>query len=366
MAKVIIKKRDLSTVEQTIVGGILPMSQGDGVRLSSEGPFAIIAVDGDIESRSHFYQRNLKAIVDREDSAEFEFPGTDGYYVSRIQGVTPLVTENSSGIISDFAIVGGPTVRVGESTNTILLMDIGRPDVDCDDYTRLSLYINRVREVIDGIKGQILGDPTVTAGTLQALTYGVHKQYQAMQLLWNFLVKNLSLVVNVSYQENSDHGSSVFMQIRIHNNTSEEVDLSAISVALAANASANQYVTMRFSRVVKAIRTTDGARFTVSATSNIPGGSLSGSIKTGITWTLTPTLQGVGGDVVLQPDEVVSISAEFLLSTSITANLPNQFIFNVSTSIPNSFAEETLPITVARERRVFVPTVAIAAIITPP
>lgn len=192
--------------------------------------------------KEYFYQQNFNAIVDRMDVALgddgsttgelFNFDPSDdagaltsdyagnwpGYYVSRLSGASPLNTALS--------IAGGNTFRWQGTDGGLVIDDIGRPDVDCSDYLTAAGYIQTLKEKLDRLKEQIIGTPSGTAGESTPIVYGLHKQYQAMQRLWNYLVYRMSVVLEVTFQSDA-----VFIQGRYINTTDEEVLLSACDVS---------------------------------------------------------------------------------------------------------------------------------------
>lgn len=366
MATVNIRKKDGATQSRDVSNGTLAMAAGANVSLAAmDGVAAIRAVDNAADT-SHYFQANLDAILGHADALEggdgqpvFRFGGPeagDGYYVSRLNGVAPLLAPclvEGVPYVADVAITGGPTLRVAEGEGAVWLADIGRPDLDCDDYARVALLVNRLREVLDGVKDQINGSPS---GAATAAVFGLHKQYQAMQRLWNFLVRTMSLVVNLSFQESDDGSAAVYMQYRVHNNTDAPAPLAAVSVGLLPSAALpDNSVRMTLDKIIKVTRTTPSGR--VAMTPSLAGGGtgLAVALKTGGTWTVTP-----GAGVSLAPDETISVFIEFSLSTSAQAALPTQLDFTVSTSLPDDTGQGQ-PHVVQRGRSVYIPKASLPA-----
>lgn len=245
-----------------------------GLQISSELPS---------DWRTAFYRDNLRAIVNREDittqtGAAFNFEDNsaspDGYYISRLQGQWALHNQIS--------ITGGPTFRwepiwdptAGEdSTGAYVGMyidDIGRPDLDCDDYLILAKYVDRLAAAYDAIKDQILGNPVgedAVAGDPSdnpvehryAITYGLYRQYQTTLALWNYLVHVSSVVFNVSLQ----HGA-LFIQGRYTNRLSSNSPLKQVTISCALvkgpSANAEQITGTLFNKI--------------PVTTSVPGGTL--------------------------------------------------------------------------------------------
>ena len=215
------------------------------IRLQQQPDSLIIGCGRNPGQKEYFYQQNFNAIVDRMDVALgddgsttgelFNFDPSDdsgaltsdyagnwpGYYVSRLSGASPLNTALS--------IAGGNTFRWQGTDGGLVIDDIGRPDVDCSDYLTAAGYIQTIKEKLDKLKEQIISTPSgteVTTGESTAIVYGLHKQYQAMQRLWNYLVYRMSVILEVSFQSDA-----VFIQGRYINATDKNVVLSACTVS---------------------------------------------------------------------------------------------------------------------------------------
>lgn len=350
MPTITIKKRDTTTATVLAPHGVLGLVSSGTVKLSPADTLVAITIDDNLMDRDYQYQALMASILNHEGDVFSLVGENDGYYVSRINGVTPL----NGGI----ALLGGISERIYENGNTIHVKNIARADLDCDDYIRIKEYILRIKNTLDGIKSQIVDDPeTGIGGAL--ITYGVHRQYQTLQRIWNYLVRNLSLVLNVSYQENAEDTSDVYMQIKIHNNTGQTYTLRPMNITLHRRVQwSNVYI--RQEKVVKISRTSGGARIAVSVTPPGPGNISIGSSTAApdtVTWTYTPWASGSypDGPVDVQPNETIAISIQFkLFVTTGSASLPHQLSFTVATDIKDDTVEGDEVVTVSRGRTVYI------------
>lgn len=369
MAVVRIKQGDDIYTDVPCPGGICSLSAGEGVQLYAEEGLAAIRVKDALADLLYYYQNNYNAIIKQENIGEFEFEdeGKNGLYVSTINKVAPYLNAIEDIIISDFALLGGPTYRVDnipgsviegeEVKSSILLQDIARPDVDCADYIEVLGYIERLQEVLDGIKNQIINIPE-TSQEGDVVIYGVHRQYQALQVLWNFLVQNLSLIVNLTYQEvaptkpKGEHPESkIYVQVKIHNNTDSPYTIKQINLNYPGLGSGWEDITLEFDKVVKIIRTVDSVRISTMVTQ---GGT---NLNTAKTWEVNPS-------GTIQPDEEISFLFGFTLlgvSTPVgSTSLPGRIPLAVDTEIPDLYASEkegsSVFCKVHRKRYVYIPT----------
>lgn len=357
MPTVTIKRSDSSPETRSLPNGILGMLASGSASFSVADSLVALTVTDDLADRDFYYQRIFKDVIEHTGN----FTSSSGYYLSRINGVTPL----SGGI----ALLGGPSERIYEDGNIIYLKNIARADLDCDDYIRIKEYLMRIKAVLDGIKEQIVNAPAESEGVVT--TYGVHRQYQSMQHLWNFLVRNLSLILNISYQENSEDTSDVYMQIKVHNNTDTPYVMGAITVAMVRPVGpVGAYI--KQIKTVKITRTTQNAKrisFTVD-----PAPLTSRSLyapeaeEDTISWIFTPrTVDTVPTDVTVGANETISASIQFqiygqLLETG-TISLPSQLYFIVSTNIKDDMEGGTV-VPVSRGRSVYIHTTELTY--TPP
>lgn len=245
MVRISIKKRD--------AGDVIPLSARD-VRLETAGGVSLAAGRGSLRvscekdpaRRRDYYRQNFKAVTEFSDipapgtDTTFEFgAGTgglpDGYYLGRLAGAVPLHTA--------LAITGGPTFRWNPRPNGIAIDDIGRPDVDCGDYLRAAEYIRILGSKLDDIKDQIQGVPT-------AGNYGLHKQYQTLLRLWNFMVYRMSVILETSFQSDA-----VFIQGRYINTTDEPVVLRPCEVTFTLDQGSPAGINGRMSTRIRSTST---------------------------------------------------------------------------------------------------------------
>jgi len=350
MPTITIKKRDTTIATTLAPHGVLGLVSSGTVKLSPADTLVAITIDDNLMDRDYQYQALMESILNHEGDVFSQVDKNDGYYVSRINGVTPL----NGGI----ALLGGISERIYENGNTIHIKNIARADLDCDDYIRIKEYLLRIKNTLDGIKSQIVDDPeTGIGGAL--ITYGVHRQYQTLQRIWNYLVRNLSLVFNVSYQENAEDTSDVYMQIKIHNNTGQTYTLRPMNITLHRRVQwSNVYI--RPEKVVKIARTSGGARIAFSVTSPGPGNISIGSPTLEpdtVTWTYSPRVAGSypAEPVDVRPNETIAISIQFqLFVTAGSPALPHQLSFTVATGIKDDTVEGDEVVTVSRGRTVYI------------
>lgn len=129
---------------------------------------------------------------------------SDGYYLSKINGIGPL---NHC-----FDVVGGPTFRWAPASSGLSITDIARPDVDCIDYVRLSGYVKKIEEAMAECAKQLNDLPMNPQSSTGY--YGLYKQYQALRNLWNYLVVRSLVRIAVEYQ-----GNKAYMRAKLTNNT---------------------------------------------------------------------------------------------------------------------------------------------------
>lgn len=356
MPTVTIKRSGSSPETRSLPNGILGMSASGSASFSVADSLVALTVTDDLADRDLYYQRLFRDIL--EHAGAFTTPS--GYYLSKINGVAPL----SGGV----ALLGGPSERIYEAGNTIYLKNIARADLDCDDYIRIKEYLMRIKAVLDGIKEQIVNAPAEVVGVVT--TYGVHRQYQSMQHLWNFLVRNLSLILNISYQENSEDTSDVYMQIKIHNNTDTPYVMSAITVAMVRPVGPTGAYIKQI-KTVKITRTAQNAErisFTVDPAPLTSRNLYSQTEEDTITWAFTPkTVETVPTDVTVGANETISASIQFQiygqLLESGTISLPSHLYFIVSTNIKDDMEGGTV-VPVSRGRSVYIHTTELTY--TPP
>lgn len=208
MATITIKHRDGTTTGPVEMTKPITVTASAGILLQPSPESLAVACSRDPGGVELFYQRNYNAIVnhentlDSEGDPEFTFAYTDGYYVSRVNGVL--------GLGGAFHIVGGNTFRWSPATNGIAIDDIGRPDVDCSDYLTIAGYLETLKNALDSIRGQI-GDAPVAGPGSTATTFGMHKQYQSVVHLWNYLVYRMAVLFEVSFQSNAFYLQGTFI-----------------------------------------------------------------------------------------------------------------------------------------------------------
>lgn len=153
------------------------------------------------EGISAVFNSNYNDICNHTPESEY---GKDGYYISKLGGVSPI--DNNT-----FIVGGNTTDILPYSSHGIVIDDFGRPDIDCDDYCILNNMLAKIEAYLDTVKRQIIGIPS---GSTTADIYGAHQQYQACIKLWNYLVQILTLRMNASYQN-----KHIFLQASFVNNT---------------------------------------------------------------------------------------------------------------------------------------------------
>lgn len=250
MVSLKIQKKDTDAPATVVTKPGITVASDTTIKLQQQPDSLIIGCGRNPGQKKYFYQQNFNAIVERKDVALatdgsttgelFNFDPSDdpgalttdyagiwpGYYVSRISGALPLGTA--------FSLTGGNTFRWQAAANGLVIDDIGRPDVDCSDYLTAAGYIQTLKEKLDKIKEQIVGTPSgtdVATGESTAVIYGLHKQYQAMQRLWNYLVYRMSIILEVSFQSDA-----VFIQGRYINTTDKDVVISPCTVSFTLEA----------------------------------------------------------------------------------------------------------------------------------
>lgn len=222
MATITIKHRDGTTTGPVEMTKPITVTASAGILLQPSTESLAVACSRDPGGVELFYQRNYNAIVnhentlDSEGNPEFTFAYIDGdentvdtgleqgagYYISRVNGVL--------GLGGAFHIVGGDTFRWSPATNGIAIDDIGRPDVDCSDYLTIAGYLETLKNALDSIRGQIGDEPVAGPGSM-ATTFGVHKQYQSVVHLWNYLVYRMAVLFEVSFQSNAFYLQGTFI-----------------------------------------------------------------------------------------------------------------------------------------------------------
>lgn len=230
-----IKVRKRDGTETLLNPGPVNVVVGEGLGASSSDNRLTLSSLIPPNKRKEYFRRNFEAIVNRADDGEFTFspssPDQGGYYLGRLQGQWALHNQVS--------LTGGPTFRweprwneAGSRYDGLILDDIGRPDIDCDDYLRLKEYVDALARAYDEIKDQILQDPeshhpegVEDLEEVRAVTYGLHKQYQATLAMWNYLVQTSAVVFNVSMQQ-----GSLFIQGRYTNRDSGPNQLGGVRI----------------------------------------------------------------------------------------------------------------------------------------
>lgn len=241
MATITIKHRDGTTIGPVEMTKPITVTASAGILLQPSTESLAVACSRDPGGVELFYQRNYNAIVnhentlDSEGNPEFTFAYTDGdentvdtgleqgtgYYISRINGAL--------GLGGAFHIVGGDTFRWSPTTNGIAIDDIGRPDVDCSDYLTIAGYLETLKSALDSIRGQV-GNVPVASGSM-ATTFGVHKQYQSVVHLWNYLVYRMAVLFEASFQSNAVYFQGTFINTA---DVAVNLETCTIGITLAA------------------------------------------------------------------------------------------------------------------------------------
>ena len=365
MPSVIIKKKEGAPDSRVFRNtAILPVIAGLDIALEGTDDLILVQCTHDQGKTAYFYQQNFEAITKRlkiaissEEHPFFNFdpslldpPETDenGYYIASINGVTPLLRVRTGGTFtSDITFNGGSTLRWAPYTETdemdavtargISLADIGRPDIDCPDYVRIIKYLNRIEFVLDHILSQIKDVPVLNS-TDHATTYGFHKQYQAARILWNYLVNNMNMHINVSQQD-----AEVFIQVVLSHNFGEyNIILSQAPLTISATpVSTLTDTAIRLGEITKITRNTPTA--VVNFTANpVVGGSFRAIATDSLTWTITPSSPANP----MTPGELIS----FVLSFDIGGQLSKGIcmLFKVTWSVPSEIEDTPTNVSVGR------------------
>lgn len=342
MPSVTIVHRDTSTESRTYTNTALEMCGGNEIELLDDEQLVLLQDTVDTSAVALFYQLNFDAITRHQtlptgttpEYFDFSPDAANGYYVSTLNGVNPLSKwrDSMTKFTSDLTIAGGPTFRweayeSGDEVG-ISVSDIGRPDIDCGDYVRLTGYLRRIHEVLDGVRAQILDNPS-RAGDV-AVNYGIHKQYQTTRALWNFLVRNMALTLNLSQQR--DH---VYMQLRVHHNfgpTPLTLN-SGFVVRVTKTFGTSAGMTLAMDNIIKVTRSAEGAPVTLATPDAMTAKEIS---EVPVSWTISTE------GVQLSPDETLSLIIDFTVGGTVSKGLC--LLFDVSWELPDG-GEGTIEIT---------------------
>ena len=122
------------------------------------------------------------------------------YYISKIASILPYPSTRDR----NWALLGSACMQVGKLSGTecvsggstdpededskLTVANMCEADVDCEDYRRIFIYLERIRKFLDANK-----DANLTIGTNEATcrkTIALFKQYEAAIHYWNFVVAN--------------------------------------------------------------------------------------------------------------------------------------------------------------------------------
>ena len=148
-----------------------------------------------------------------------QYESTDGYYVSRINGV--------AGMQGCFAVTAGPNFRWAPKSSGLSVFDLSRPCVDCLDYMRIAGYVTRIEETLSSIARSVSGVPDDVQSN--PAVYGLFKQYQALRELWNYLVVRNTVVFNVENQ-----GNRLFLKARFTNPSGDSVTVGPLTAGFSS------------------------------------------------------------------------------------------------------------------------------------
>ena len=178
---------------------------------SSDGTAIDINADPTAGANDPYYLQKFNNLVGGGPSGtpDYQFSGGP-YYISKINDILPYKSARDR----DFSVVGSGCMQVGifqdtrclkkgvpsiaypeTDDNKLQVTNMCQPDVDCEDYRRIYIYLERIRKFLDANKDANLQTGTnPMTGTPEIALY---KQYQAAVHYWNFVVLNKGFTFTV-------------------------------------------------------------------------------------------------------------------------------------------------------------------------
>ena len=199
-----------NAVKMTITSGIVKLAGGVGFSIVSDPDTDEATINADVSAGANdpFYLEKFNKLIgggcNQDGCASTSSPSSlsppsylfsgGPYYIATINNLRPFDTARDR----NFALLGGACMQVGDFAETLCgtpdvpalaypdaspaelkLFNMCTPDVDCEDYRRMFVYLEQIRSNLDGNK-----DNNLTTGIK------LFKQYEAAIHYWNFIVMN--------------------------------------------------------------------------------------------------------------------------------------------------------------------------------